>query len=62
MEGQVNGRELTQSFSLADELGAADNNGTTGDDSSETTPTYANYATVSDRTGILTVDVPTAWG
>ncbi|MEZ4616217.1 MAG: SH3 domain-containing protein [Caldilineaceae bacterium] len=61
LEGQVNGRELTQSFSLADELGAADSNGTTGDDSSETTPTYANYATVSDRTGILTVDVPTAW-
>ena len=60
LEGQLNGRELGLSFSFADEL---DNQGTGGDQSSTTdaSATYSGYTTVSDRSGVLSVEVPVEW-
>lgn len=61
LEGQLNGRELATSFSFADELdeqtaGTADQSSTAG-----APTTYSGYTTVSDRSGILSVEVPVEW-
>jgi len=64
LEGQINGRELTQSFSIAEEVNGEEGNATEGTaegGSAATAPTYAEYTTVTDRTGILAMDVPTEW-
>ncbi len=63
LEGQLNGRELTQSFSLAEGLGTDDGNRSTGSDDENTTaaPSYSEYTAISDETGILSLEVPTAW-
>jgi serine protease Do len=53
LEGQLNGRELALSFSFAEELADQSNN--------TETAAYSGYTTVSDRSGILSVEVPEAW-
>ncbi len=53
LEGQLNGRELEQSFSFAQELqGEVDENAET--------VTY-NYTTVTDDSGVVTMEVPQEW-
>ncbi len=54
LEGQLNGRELTQSFSFGGTVD--DNNG--GD---TTTVDPGGFTTVSDDTGSLQVDLPNIW-
>lgn len=59
LEGQLNGRELETTFSFAQELqeeAAAMEEGST-----TTTATYSGYMTVTDDSGVLTVDVPVEW-
>ncbi len=60
LEGQLNGRELETTFSFGQELAeeTADEpaTGETGG-----TATYDSYMTITDDSGVLTVDVPTAW-
>jgi len=58
LEGQLNGRELAQSFSFADQL--EEQNAGSGSQSSAGAA-YSEYTTVSDRSGILSVEVPVEW-
>ncbi|MEZ4515063.1 MAG: trypsin-like peptidase domain-containing protein [Chloroflexota bacterium] len=57
MEGQLNGRELEQSFSFAQALGDEVDSG--GDGGGFTS---YNYITVNDDSGTLTVEIPAEWG
>ncbi|MCB0188830.1 MAG: serine protease, partial [Caldilineaceae bacterium] len=61
MEGQINGRELAQSFSFADQL----DNQNAGSDQQTTAPdapaTYSGYTTMTDDNGILALEVPVEW-
>ncbi|MEM9712686.1 MAG: S1C family serine protease [Actinomycetota bacterium] len=50
--GEINGAPLTQSFSFAQELGTETPDATAGG---------YDYVTISDDTGLLTVDVPAQW-
>lgn len=62
LEGQINGRELTTSFSIAEEVnGKGDTTGTSGSGEEGAAPTYDGYTTITDRTGIISMDVPTDW-
>ncbi|MCA9986530.1 MAG: trypsin-like peptidase domain-containing protein [Anaerolineales bacterium] len=59
LEGQLNGTTLEQSFSFA----VAE--GDTVDQSSQNgggSANYADYMTIVDNSGLLSVSVPTAWG
>ncbi len=61
LEGQLNGRELAPSFSFAEELNE-ENAGTGGQSSTAGAPTaYSGYTTVSDRSGVLSLEVPVEW-
>ncbi|MCB0968874.1 MAG: serine protease, partial [Ilumatobacter sp.] len=51
LDGELNGDSLVTSFSFAEELG---DDATSGE-------AYADYMTVTDDTGSITVQVPTAW-
>jgi serine protease Do len=53
LEGQINGRELEQSFSFAQEFGNEVE--TSGDGA------YAGYAIVSDDSGAIQVSIPQEW-
>jgi serine protease Do len=55
LEGQINGRELTTSFSFGGQSGGGDGTGTS------TGAGYDSYSTVYDDTGALVVDIPSAW-
>lgn len=59
LEGQLNGRVLEQTFSFAQELGSevpsAPSSGGTSSGA------YDSYKTVSDDSGLLTMEIPTAW-
>jgi serine protease Do len=55
LAGQLNGRELEQTFSFADELEQTPAAGT------DAGATYAGYQTIQDDTGAIQVDVPTEW-
>ncbi len=58
LEGQLNGRELVRSFSFAQEL----SNGSGGAGSTGGgTATYDAYMIVTDDSGQLSMEVPTAW-
>ncbi len=61
LEGQINGRELTQSFSFADELN--DTAGTSTDQGSTTDAPaqYSGYTIISDRSNIMALEVPVEW-
>lgn len=64
LEGQINGRELTSSFSIADILNGEEEGTSTeaGSESEEGAAVgYAEYSTITDRTGILSMEVPTEW-
>lgn len=55
LEGQINGRELEETFSFAaeeEELGVADAGASS----------YGDYYTFSDERGAIRVDIPRAWG
>lgn len=52
LTGELNGDFLYPSFSFAEEL---------GDDADASVDAYADYVTVTDDTGTITVDVPAAW-
>lgn len=57
LAGQLNGRELEQTFSFAqtlEEEASNSNSGTSGG-------AYSSYMTVSDDSGALILDVPTSW-
>ena len=58
LEGQLNGRELAQSFSFADQL--EEQNAGSGSQATAG-EAYSEYTTVSDRSGILSVEVPVEW-
>ena len=73
LEGQINGRPLQRSFSIADALAADGQNSApaqTGAPDQASSPsqtddppaTYAEYVTISDEQGIIVVDVPAEWG
>jgi hypothetical protein len=53
LEGQINGRELEQSFSFAREFG--DEVADSGDGA------YANYSTVTDDSGAIQLSIPQEW-
>jgi len=60
LEGQLNGRELEQSFSFAQTLEEeASNNDSASTGSSATT--YADYTAVTDDSGQMTLEIPTTW-
>ena len=59
LEGQLNGNQLEQSFSFA--VAAGDTVDDTPQGSSGPS-SYGNYMTVTDDSGLLSVQVPTAWG
>jgi len=59
LEGQLNGRELEMTFSFAQEL--REEAEAEGIDQDTTTAGYSGYTTVTDDSGILTVDVPVEW-
>ncbi len=56
LEGQINGDELVQSFSFAQEEAEAVT--TTEPD----TAVYGEYMTISDDTGAISLEVPVEWG
>ncbi|MEZ4663231.1 MAG: hypothetical protein R2911_37270 [Caldilineaceae bacterium] len=63
LEGQINGRVLEQSFSFADTLeeGSAGAAGSTTGNGGQPEETYSGYTTVSDSSGVLSVEVPVEW-
>lgn len=60
LEGQLNGRELALSFSFAEELDNPENGGAPAS-TTDAPATYSGYTTVSDRSGVLSVEVPVEW-
>lgn len=54
LEGQLNGRELEQSFSFAQEFGGEVSG-------SGATSAYEQYETITDDTGTIEVEVPVEW-
>ncbi len=62
LAGQLNGRELEQTFSFAQTLEEEASNTNTTDSGGTTDATYTDYVTVSDDSGALTLDVPVSWG
>lgn len=60
LEGQLNGRVLEQTFSFAQELGSEVNNSSNTNTGSGGT-SYDSYKTVNDDSGLLTMEVPSAW-
>ncbi|MBE2220819.1 MAG: trypsin-like peptidase domain-containing protein [Anaerolineae bacterium] len=61
LEGQLNGRELEQTFSFAQTLEQEASDDTTNS-SGTADATYTDYMTISDDSGALVLDVPTSWG
>lgn len=59
LEGQLSGRELETSFSFATAL--EDEVSDTGTSGNSDLTTYDSYTTVSDNSGQLQVEVPSAW-
>jgi serine protease Do len=57
MEGQLNGRELEQSFSFAQEVGEE-----VVEEEAQTTETYTDYVQIQDDSGSLIMEVPVEWG
>jgi serine protease Do len=55
LEGQLNGRELATSFSFAEEIEEQPTTDAGGG------ATYAEYTTITDDTGAMSVEVPAEW-
>lgn len=62
LEGQLNGRELEQTFSFAQTLEEEASNTNATDSGGTTDTNYSEYVTISDDSGALTLDVPASWG
>ena len=60
LEGQINGRELTPSFSIADEV-KKEEGATEADANSGSNKDYVDYSTIATKDNALSVDVPSAW-
>ncbi len=58
LEGQINGRELEASFSIAEQI---EEEPASGGEEQRAGTTYADYTTVSDEAGIISVEVPEEW-
>ncbi|MCC6601954.1 MAG: serine protease [Anaerolineae bacterium] len=58
LEGQLNGRVMEQTFSFAQALEEEASNSTT---SGTGGGTYTNYVSITDDSGLLTLDVPAEW-
>lgn len=56
MEGQLNGRELEQSFSFAQEVGSE-----VVEEGQQSTDTYTDYVGITDDSGALYMEVPVEW-
>lgn len=61
LEGQLNGRELVQTFSFAQQLGSEVSHGGSGSSGSSGSAYYDSYQLVTDDSGLLKVEIPTAW-
>lgn len=67
LQGQLNGRQLQQSINLAEQIdtnngGTQDTTATTTDqEQSGTSETTGDFTTISDKAGIISVDVPADW-
>ena len=62
LRGEINGSQGLESIlSLAEEAGGDVPDGGEPDEGGMPLPTYYDYVTITDDTGSLTVDVPTAW-
>ncbi|MCB9443973.1 MAG: trypsin-like peptidase domain-containing protein [Ardenticatenaceae bacterium] len=61
LAGQLNGRELAQVFSFAQELENTTPDEPANTGSSGGTAVYDSYTTITDDSGTLTLEVPTAW-
>ncbi len=59
LEGQLNGRELAQTFSFAQELQEEARSSTTTNSGSGP---YADYVAITDDSGTLALEVPASWG
>ncbi|MCA9898414.1 MAG: serine protease [Ardenticatenaceae bacterium] len=60
LEGQLNGRVMEQTFSFAQALDEEANNTNSNASGSAGGP-YTSYVTVTDDSGLLTLDVPAEW-
>ena len=58
LEGQLNGRVMEQTFSFAQALEEEASNSTSGGTGGGT---YTNYVSITDDSGLLTLDVPAEW-
>lgn len=56
LEGQLNGRELEQSFSFAQEVGSE-----VVEQGEQSTDTYSSYVGITDDSGALYMEVPAEW-
>lgn len=61
MSGQLNGRELVTTFSFAQTLQSEAADAPANSGSGAGTAGYTSYATISDDSGTLFVEVPTTW-
>lgn len=61
LEGQINGRELTQSFSFAEELTGEEGNAGSETSTAAAPAAYSGYTVISDRSNILSLEVPAEW-
>ena len=61
LEGQINGRELTQSVSVADEVNKDESNNQASGTGAPAAADYNDYATIATEDNVLSVDVPKEW-
>lgn len=61
LEGQLNGRELEQTFSFAQTLEGEASDTNTTDSGGTADTSYSEYVSISDDSGSLTLDVPVSW-
>jgi serine protease Do len=62
LEGQLNGRELTQKFSFAQRVeGGSGGQSGGADDGTSESGSYSGYSMVTDNSGALTMAIPDEW-
>jgi serine protease Do len=61
LEGQLNGRELVQKFSFAQQVESAGEDGSGQGGTSGGSVTYSSYVQVTDDSGALTMAIPAEW-
>lgn len=60
LEGQLNGRELTQAFSFAQQVAQEAGAAPSATDAGQTGTSYS-YVNISDDSGLMKMNVPSAW-